>query len=86
MLNILDEKIKRTPEEIEHLYPNSKYILTNYGDIQYPSGNLYCVSESKDSYMEICEQADRFVSEGVPCMLSGSYNNWGDIGVQYEKK
>ena len=84
MFTILDESIKKTPEVIEEEYPNCKYILLNFGDIQDPVGNLYCVSTSIDSYRNICETADDFSRRGVPCMLSGSYNNGGAFGVQYE--
>ncbi len=86
MLTILDEKIKRTPEEVESLYPHSKYILLNYGSVQNPKGNLYCVSDSDDSFKDICNQIKKFSKEGIPCLVSGSYNNGGGIGVQYEVK
>lgn len=84
MITVLDEAGKKTHEEIETEYPNSKYILINYGDIQNPLGNLYCVSQSDESFNEICRIADEFSRNGVPCMLSGSYNNGGAFGVQYE--
>ena len=86
MLKVLNETTQKTPDGIETEYPNSKYILLNYGDIQNPLGNLYCVSTSEDSYREICELADSFSERGVPCMLSGTYNNGGTFGVQYEIK
>ena len=44
MFTVLNESVTKTPEAIEKEYPNSKYILLNYGDIQNPMGNLYCVS------------------------------------------
>ena len=84
MFTVLNESVTKTPEAIEKEYPNSKYILLNYGDIQNPRGNLYCVSTSSDSYRQICEAADEFSSRGIPCMLAGSYNNGGAFGVQYE--
>lgn len=34
MLKILDEKIRKTPENIEKEYPNCKYLITNFTDIQ----------------------------------------------------
>ena len=86
MLEILNETVSKSPELIETEHPNSKYILLNYGDIQSPMGNLYCISTSSESYREICELADDFSSRGIPCMLSGSYNNGGAFGVQYEVK
>ena len=74
MFTVLNEERKRSPEEVELEFPNSKYILINFGDIQNPLGNLYCVSTSDDSYRRLCEVADDFTDRGVPCMLSGSYN------------
>ncbi len=84
MFTVLNETNKRRPEDIEVEYPNSKYLLINFGDIQDPVGNLYCVSTSDDSFRDICEVADDFTDRGIPCMLSGSYNNGGAFGVQYE--
>ena len=86
MFTVLDETRKRSPEDIEMEYPDCKYLLINFGDIQNPMGNLYCVSTSDDSFTEICEAADSFTDRGIPCMLSGSYNNGGAFGVQYEIK
>ena len=86
MFTILNEEQKKHPEQVEQEFPNSKYILINFDDIQNPIGNLYCVSTSDDSYKELCEVADSFTERGVPCMLSGSYNNGGAFGVQYEIK
>ena len=43
MLKILDEKIRKTPENIEKEYPNCKYIITNFTDIQNMDGYLYCI-------------------------------------------
>ncbi len=40
MLKILDEKIRKTPENIEKEYPNCKYIITNFTDIQNMDGYL----------------------------------------------
>ena len=84
MFTVLNETNKRRPEDIEVEYPNSKYLLINFGDIQDPVGNLYCVSTSDDSFRDFCEVADDFTDRGIPCMLSGSYNNGGAFGVQYE--
>ena len=84
MYTILDEQVRKTPEAVEMEYPNSKYILLNFGDIQNPTGNLYSVSTSVESYRQICDAADDFSNRGIMCMLAGSYNNGGAFGVQYE--
>ena len=86
MLSILNERIRKTPEEIEKEYKNCKYILLNYGDIQSPMGYLYCVSDSADSFDDISREIFELSSKGVQCMLLGSYNNGGAVGVQYEIK
>ena len=59
-------------------------LILDYGDIQDPIGYLYCISESKESFKEICEKADEFARNNIPCILVGSYNNGGAFGVQYE--
>ncbi|MBQ9438061.1 MAG: hypothetical protein IJU50_06975 [Lachnospiraceae bacterium] len=84
MLKILDEKKKRSEESVVDEYKNCKYILLDYGDIQKPYGFLYCVSDSSDSFREICEKAEEFEEKKIPCILGGSYNNGGTFGVQYE--
>ncbi len=84
MLTVLDEHTFRTPEDIEKEYRNCKYILKNYGDLEHPKGNLYCVSLSADSFDEICRKIYELTRQGEQCMLLGSYNNRNAIGVPYE--
>ncbi len=84
MLKILDEKKPRSPEDVEKEFKNCKYILINYGDIQNPKGFLYCVSQSNDSFDEICQTAYEITKSGKQCILLGSYDNGGAVGVQYE--
>lgn len=84
MYNVLNEKEKKSSITIEREYPDCKYILLNFDDIENPVGNLYSVSESKESYRQICEDADDFANRGITCILAGSYNNGGAFGVQYE--
>ncbi|MBR1633780.1 MAG: hypothetical protein IJ682_01820 [Lachnospiraceae bacterium] len=84
MLIILEEKKKRTPENVEKDYKNCKYIMTDFGDIQAPNGYLDSVSESEESFDEICRRAYLFSKQGRQCILLGTYNNGGGIGVQYE--
>ena len=86
MLKILNEDTLRTPGDIESEYSNSKYILLNYGDIQNPKGFLYCVSGSADSFDDISREIYNLTKEGKQCILLGSYDNGGAVGVQYEIK
>ena len=84
MLNILDEKEIRTSESIENEYKHCKFILTDYSGLENPSGRLYCVSTSDESYREICRIANQFARQNIPSILMGSYDNGGGPGVQYE--
>ena len=49
MLQILDEKVLRTDDEIEELYRNCKYlcIIDNYEKLADNNGYLYCVRDRK---------------------------------------
>lgn len=86
MLKILDEKVLKTDNEIEELYKDCKYItiIDSYDKIADNDGYLYCVSTSDDSYMELIRERERLENEGKICVLGGSYNNGGAVGVQYE--
>ncbi len=50
------------------------------------SGYLYCVSTSNESYTELYRERNKLRDEGKICVVGGSYNNGGAIGVQYEYK
>ena len=88
MLKILDEKILRTDNEIEELYENCKYLCTidSYDKLADNNGYLYCISTSEDSYDQLYEIRSRLMKEGKCCVIGGSYNNGGAVGVQYECK
>lgn len=88
MLKILDEKILRTDDEIERMYKNCKYlcIIDSFDKIADNDGYLYCISTSEDSLKLLIKERDRLQEEGKCCIIGGSYNNGGAIGVQYEYK
>lgn len=88
MLKILDEKILRTGDDIEEQYKDCKYltIIDSYDKIADNDGYLYCVSTSDDSFDELIKERERLEDEGRICVLGGSYNNGGAVGVQYEFK
>ncbi len=88
MLKILDEKILRTGDDIEEQYKDCKYltIIDSYDKIADDDGYLYCVSTSDDSFDELNKERERLEDEGRICVLGGSYNNGGAVGVQYEYK
>lgn len=88
MLKILDEKILKNDYEIEEEYKDCKYlyIIDSYDKMIDHNGYLYCVSTSDDSFDELIDERDRLEEEGRICVLGGSYNNGGAIGVQYEYK
>lgn len=88
MLKILDEKVLKTDDEIEEQYKNCKYlyIIDSYDKVIDDEGYLYCVSTSEDSYRELYMMRNKLRDEGKICVVGGSYNNGGAIGVQYEYK
>lgn len=88
MLKILDEKVLKTDDEIEELYKDCKYlyIIDSYDKLADHSGYLYCVSTSNESCPGLYQMRDRLRDEGRLCVVGGSYNNGGAIGVQYEYK
>jgi len=88
MLKILDEKTLKNDYEIEEEYKDCKYlyIIDSYDKMIDHNGYLYCVSTSDDSFDELIDERDRLEEEGRICVLGGSYNNGGAIGVQYEYK
>ncbi len=88
MLKILDENVLKTDDEIEEQYKDCKYlyIIDSYDNLIDHNGYLYCVSTSDDSFDALIDERDRLEDEGRICVLGGSYNNGGAIGVQYEYK
>ena len=88
MLKILNEKVRRTDNEIENMYRNCKYlcIIDSWDRIADNDGYLYCVSTSEDSLKQLIAERSRLQQEGKCCVIGGSYNNGGAIGVQYEYK
>ncbi len=88
MLKMLDEKVLRSDDEMEDLYKDCKYlyIIDSYDKIVDHNGYLYCVSTSNDSFDQLIDQREKLRAEGKLCVLGGSYNNGGAVGVQYEYK
>ncbi|MDE5824762.1 MAG: hypothetical protein K2H91_08810, partial [Lachnospiraceae bacterium] len=60
------------------------YIIDSYDKVIDDEGYLYCVSTSEDSYTELYQMRNKLRREGKICVVGGSYNNGGAIGVQYE--
>ena len=88
MLKILNEKVLKSDMEIRSLYKDCKYvyIIDSYDKVVDDEGYLYCVSTSDDSYDELIDERDRLEDDGKICVLGGSYNKGGAVGVQYEIK
>lgn len=62
------------------------YIIDSYDKIADEGGYLYCISTSNESYMDLIRERERLQDSGKICVLGGSYNNGGAVGVQYEYK
>ena len=88
MLKILNEKVLKTDEEIEEQYKDCKYIsiIDSFDKVADNNGYLYCISTSEDSFGELIDESDRLTKVGKCCVIGGSYNNGGAVGVQYEVK
>ncbi len=88
MLKILDEKVLRTDNDIERQYKDCKYIsiIDSWDKIADNNGYLYCISTSEDSFDELIDESDRLSKIGKCCVIGGSYNNGGAVGIQYEVK
>lgn len=88
MLKILDEKILRSDDDIEREYKDCKYlyIIESPDRLIDHNGYLYCVSTSDESFDQLIDEREKLRTEGRLCVLGGSYNNGGAVGVQYEYK
>lgn len=88
MLKILNEKVLKTDDEIEDQYRDCKYIsiIDSYDKIAENNGYLYCISTSEDSFRQLIDESDKLQKQGKCCVIGGSYNNGGAVGVQYELK
>lgn len=85
MLILIKSDKLQTPKSIEQEYPHCKFLFTDFTDVNDMIGHLYAVSETKDSFREICELADKLTDEGVCSIVMGEYGDGGmKIGVQRE--
>lgn len=87
MLKILKENELVRPSDIEKKYPNCKYIFTDFIDINNLKGHLYAISDSPDSYRELCDLSGKLSDQGVNSCIMGEYSEGGLIGVlrEYEE-
>ena len=76
--------MRRTPKDIEEQYPDCKYLLVGFTDIENLSGYLYCISDSIETYKEICDKRREINKKGGDSIVLGHYKEGGMIGVQYE--
>ena len=84
MLRLLKEDQVRSEKSIEDEYRGCMYIITNYTSLQDPQGYLYCVSTSRDSYHDICREANKLEDQDIPCILAGKYADVVGPGLVYE--
>lgn len=86
MFKVFEELKMYTYTEVETLYPDSMFILTDVMDINSIQGNLVAISTDRTSYRDICIKKSELEDSGVPCLLAGSYTSGGVIGVLYCSK
>lgn len=77
MIQILDEKIKKSQKQIENEHPNCKYLLLMENIID-ESGYLYAVSTEKEEHGDFCKLYHSLVDKeckfrNLYCALLGSY-------------
>lgn len=85
MLHLINENRIMNQIEIEKLYPNCKYLLTDFSDSNSNiSGRLLYVSDSPDTYSEICSKRREINKKGGNSIVLGSYNEGGMVWGQYE--
>lgn len=77
MIQILDEKIKKSQEQIENEYPNCKYLFLVESIID-EEGYLYAVSTEQKEHSEFCKFWHSLVDKeckfrNLYCVLLGSY-------------
>lgn len=77
MIRILDEKKRRTMEDIETEYPDCKYLLLDFKDELDISGYLYCISDSIEDYEEICNNRREVNNAGENSIILGNYKEGG---------
>jgi len=71
MLKTLNSSKWETPDEIEAEYPDCKYIITDFSDVNDITGHLYAVSDDRDSFDMLCKISDELSSDGVTCCIMG---------------
>lgn len=60
------------------------YLVDSLDDVPSNEGYLYCVSTSPDTYKDIQHLRSILTKEGKICVMGGSYENGGGVGLQYE--
>ncbi len=66
-------------------YPKSKiiFVITDMSDMSDIKGRVVMVSDSDDSFDELCTEDRALRNQGMQTIIAGSYENGGAIGVQY---
>ena len=85
MVELIDSKELQNVEDIQQKYRNCKFVISDFvrekGTVT--KGYLYAVSTSSDSYETLFDYMDQLEDDGIECMIDGSYNNGGGVGMQY---
>ena len=66
-------------------YPKSKiiFVITDMTDMSDIQGKVFMVSDSDDSFDDLCMEDRKLRDQGMQTIIAGSYENGGAIDVQY---
>ncbi len=85
MVQVVDSQKLQSVADIYNQYKNCKVLIRDFvrEDGSVTKGYVYAVSTSSDSFVTLFDYKDELKDKNIDCMLIGSYNNGGGIGIQY---
>lgn len=85
MVQVVNSQELQSVTDIYNQYRNCKVLIRDFvrEDGSVTKGYVYAVSTSSDSFVNLFDYKDKLKDENIDCMLIGSYNNGGGIGIQY---
>ena len=85
MLRKIDNRQVISLHSARESYPKSKiiFVITDMSDMSDIKGRVVMVSDSDDSFDDLCIEDRELRNRGMQTIIAGSYENGGAIGVQY---